>query len=286
MNYYSKENRFTKGIPIAVYKNHSYLSEMQAAHTHDFIEITYILQGSCVQKIDETEYAAKEGDLLFITLGQVHSFRVSENSKMRYINVLIDPSLINRSIINSESSFETRLLTTFEDILKINAENRFLSFRGDERVKIENILNEMVFEYQRSPLQNDSVLIGYLTVLFAYMHRKYFRESERESLLSPEIMRYIDEHFTESITLAELSAKYLYSPKYFSKLFKARFGISFTEYIRRKRIDMGKTLLLETDFRVDTVSETVGYANTAHFHRYFKMLCGVTPNEFRKKYRT
>ena len=88
---FSKEKLFTKDIPIAVCKNHSCLSEMQAAHTHDFIEITYVLQGSCVQKIDKVEYVAKEGDLLFITLDQVHSFRVRENSKMRYFNVLIDP---------------------------------------------------------------------------------------------------------------------------------------------------------------------------------------------------
>ena len=283
---FSKEKLFTKDIPIAVCKNHSYLSEMQAAHTHDFIEITYVLQGSCVQKIDKVEYVAKEGDLLFITLDQVHSFRVRENSKMRYFNVLIDPSLINRSIISSESSFETRLLTTFEDILKINTVNRFLSFDGDERVKVENILNEMVLEYQSPVQQNDSVLVGYLMVLFAYMHRKYFHESEKKPLLSPKIIQYIDEHFTENLTLTEVSQKGLYSPKYFSRLFKARFGISLTEYIRRKRIDMGKSLLLETEFRVDTVSEMVGYSNTAHFHRYFKKLCGVTPNEYRKKYRS
>ena len=283
MNIYKKDELFKRKTPIAIYKNSSFLSENEKMHTHDFIEIIYILSGSSSQKIDNNTYKATGGDLLFIQLNQVHSFAVEENTKMHYYNILIDPNLINKSILGSNSFFETMLLTTFEDIIKIDVSNQFISFHGNEKIKIENILSEMYYEYEKAPSKNDSVLMGYLMVLFAYIFRKLFPNADDNSTISSDIINYIDNNFTQNITLQDLSHLSLYSPKYFSKLFKKSYGISITDYIQRKRIDMSKSLLLESNFTIDAISEMVGYPNTAHFHKYFKKICGVTPNEYRKK---
>lgn len=284
MNIYKKDDLFKRKIPIAIYKNKSHISESEALHTHDFIEISYILSGSSTQKIDNRIYETKDGDLLFMTIGQQHSYTVNENSRMKYYNILIDPDLINKSIISSNSILETMLLSTFEDIIKVNVSSRCISFSGNEKIKLENILDEMYYEYEEAPNKNDSVLMGYLMVLFAYIFRKISPDTVNNSTIPPNIINYIDKHFTENITLRQLSDLSLYSPKYFSKLFKNCYGISITEYIQRKRIDMGKQLLSESNYRIDAVSEKVGYSNVAHFHKYFKKLCGVTPNEYRQQH--
>jgi len=284
MNIYKKDDLFKRKIPIAIYKNKSHISESEALHTHDFIEISYILSGSSTQKIDNRIYETKDGDLLFMTIGQQHSYTVNENSRMKYYNILIDPDLINKSIISSNSILETMLLSTFEDIIKVNVSSRCISFSGNEKIKLENILDEMYYEYEEAPNKNDSVLMGYLMVLFAYIFRKISPDTVNNSTIPPNIINYIDKHFTENITLRQLSDLSLYSPKYFSKLFKNCYGISITEYIQRKRIDMGKQLLSESNYRIDAISEKVGYSNVAHFHKYFKKLCGVTPNEYRQQH--
>jgi len=219
-----------------------------------------------------------------MTIGQQHSYTVNENSRMKYYNILIDPDLINKSIISSNSILETMLLSTFEDIIKVNVSSRCISFSGNEKIKLENILDEMYYEYEEAPNKNDSVLMGYLMVLFAYIFRKISPDTVNNSTIPPNIINYIDKHFTENITLRQLSDLSLYSPKYFSKLFKNCYGISITEYIQRKRIDMGKQLLSESNYRIDAISEKVGYSNVAHFHKYFKKLCGVTPNEYRQQH--
>lgn len=284
MNIYKKDDLFKRKIPIAIYKNKSHISESEALHTHDFIEISYILSGSSTQKIDNRIYETKDGDLLFMTIGQQHTYTVNENSRMKYYNILIDPDLINKSIISSNSILETMLLSTFEDIIKVNVSSRCISFSGNEKIKLENILDEMYYEYEEAPNKNDSVLMGYLMVLFAYIFRKISPDTVNNSTIPPNIINYIDNHFTENITLRQLSDLSLYSPKYFSKLFKNCYGISITEYIQRKRIDMGKQLLSESNYRIDAISEEVGYSNVAHFHKYFKKLCGVTPNEYRQQH--
>jgi len=62
MNIYKKDDLFKRKIPIAIYKNKSHISESEALHTHDFIEISYILSGSSTQKIDNRIYETKDGD--------------------------------------------------------------------------------------------------------------------------------------------------------------------------------------------------------------------------------
>ena len=57
---------------------------------------------------------------------------------------------------------------------------------------------------------------------------------------------------------------------------------SVVEYIHEVRIRKAKELLIQTEKTVQEISGSVGFANIQHFHRLFKRLTGVTPNEYRK----
>lgn len=78
-------------------------------HTHDFIEIVYISEGSGNHMINDIIYPVKRGDLLFMNFKDVHSY--STETGMKYINCLINPEFLSEELINSENAMDILTLT-------------------------------------------------------------------------------------------------------------------------------------------------------------------------------
>ena len=61
-------------------------------HSHEFVEMEYIVSGECVQIIDGKEYIVKKGDLLIFDIGDSHSYYV--NTKMEHFNCILFPMFL------------------------------------------------------------------------------------------------------------------------------------------------------------------------------------------------
>ena len=140
----------------------------------------------------------------------------------------------------------------------------------------------MYREYQSSDSGRATVLKSYLSILLAYIFRKMLPGGDRADAAPSEMLRYIETHFNENLTLSALAKKCFYSPKYFSRVFKERYGITVSEYIQKKRMEKGRELLEDTDCTVEEISSMVGYCDATHFYKYFKRFYGITPKEHRK----
>ena len=140
----------------------------------------------------------------------------------------------------------------------------------------------MYREYQSSDSGRATVLKSYLSILLAYIFRKMLPGGDRADAAPSEMLRYIETHFNENLSLSSLAKKCFYSPKYFSRVFKERYGITVSEYIQKKRMEKGRELLENTDRTVEEISSMVGYCDATHFYKYFKRFYGITPKEYRK----
>lgn len=101
---------------------------------------------------------------------------------------------------------------------------------------------------------------------------------------SDEILQYIEEHYTEDLSLTGISALYGFSPNYFSSLFKKKTGCNFVQYLTRLRISKSKRLLLQTHMTIQEISAATGYYSASFFIRSFKKAEGMTPLDYRKEY--
>ncbi len=100
--------------------------------------------------------------------------------------------------------------------------------------------------------------------------------------LIEEAVSYIHEHYDQSITLGDISGRVYVSSYYFTKLFKAKTGKTFVEYLTDYRIRMAKKLLKENlDYRIQDVCEKVGYSDKKYFSKCFKKITGMTPASYR-----
>ena len=97
-----------------------------------------------------------------------------------------------------------------------------------------------------------------------------------------DIMKYIQTHYTE-VTLDELSEAFALSKPYLSKYIKDKSGMTFQDAVKSARLKKARRLLKETNHKIESVAETVGYESVEHFNRLFKKEYGITPNQFRSQ---
>lgn len=111
----------------------------------------------------------------------------------------------------------------------------------------------------------------------------YIRLNEVQNLPGTEIMKFIDENFSDSsICVSMLGDQFNISPSYLSKLFKDQTGTSVLDYLCKTRIQNSKLLLKESDLGISTIANKVGFLSSSVFIRSFKKYEGITPGAFRE----
>lgn len=106
----------------------------------------------------------------------------------------------------------------------------------------------------------------------------------REERVISSIMRYMQEHLSEEISLSVLADEFHLNPQYISQLFKNEIGVGFLAYLTNIRIEKAKKLLLSTALSVTEISSYVGYGDYRVFTKVFKKTEGVTPSQFRREF--
>lgn len=97
--------------------------------------------------------------------------------------------------------------------------------------------------------------------------------------------RYIDENYSESITLDKLAEIAHVNKYYLSHSFKNEYKVSPIDYLMKRRITEAKALLTSTDFSLTQIAEQIGFGSLAYFSKCFRKIEGTSPNEYRKSAR-
>ena len=110
-------------------------------------------------------------------------------------------------------------------------------------------------------------------------------KSADDSLRLDLSMSYIHSHIREELSITKLAAMEFLGVSRYRELFKEIMGCSPTDYILRLRIMKAKDLLTQPNIGIAEVAERVGYRDRLYFQRVFKKCVGVTPGEYRDRYR-
>lgn len=122
-----------------------------------------------------------------------------------------------------------------------------------------------------------------MQLLSYYMHECTFeplRIINDERILT--IVRYINDHIHEDISLADLAKLVHFNPNYFVKYFKRITGKPPMEFMLNSRIARAKVLLQNGDAQVKDIALSVGFNNPDHFSRIFKQRTGYSPTQYRR----
>ncbi len=108
---------------------------------------------------------------------------------------------------------------------------------------------------------------------------------ENISHLTVKKMQGLIKEYYRSITLEEIGSKLNVTPEYLGTLFHKEVGVSFSNYMKKYRINKAKELLCGTEMKLYQIAEEVGYTDSKYFSKVFKEITGQLPTEYRKLYK-
>lgn len=249
-------------------------------HTHDFLEIVYVFSGQGKQYVDGKVYDAQVGSMLFINCNETHYFQT--DSYMSFMEVFIKSELMSQECVSIENAFSMMLLSSIHSLdIESVFPTPFTNFSGENRMRIQATLLEMLQEYSLHRYGSQEILKNYLNIIFICIQMHILPDNFHFKEMPNAILAYINDHFTEKLSLSDLANKCFYSPKYFSYVFKKTYNVTLSSYIKNKRLEEGLKLLSTTDMSIDKISSLIGWTNSTVFYEFFRKKYGMTPAEFR-----
>lgn len=138
-------------------------------------------------------------------------------------------------------------------------------------------------DYIRDMRINESLSMLLTLLMQESWNPENFAVSKKRMELA-EVKRYLDEHYTEKITLDDLEARFFINKYYLLKIFKENYGTTISSYLISKRITRAKQLLRFTQMTIEEVGCAVGMDGAGYFSRMFKKAEGISPKEYRKQW--
>lgn len=101
---------------------------------------------------------------------------------------------------------------------------------------------------------------------------------------SEQVMQWLEEHYTEEISLDDVAEALHLSKFYVSRIFRLETGSSITDYLAVRRIKKACRLLQTTTLSIERIGFEVGLSNPSYFIRLFKKIVGKTPLKYRNQF--
>jgi AraC-like DNA-binding protein len=263
-------------------------------HSHQEYEIYFFHSGDCKYLINNRIYELQPGDIILLDGMTLHKANPGTDSTytrsmLHFSPIWLQESLIGLGIPNLLDPFKKLnncLLRTGYD-----ESGQFV----DGRIKeIANSLASIDEEMQRTGRKNElleaevkleliQLLIGIYKMSQKELSQVSSIKTEKEQHAEA-IASWINEHYSEKISLDRLASELSLSKYYASHVFKEVTGFTVMEFVMGCRLNQVKYLLeMEPDQTLTEVSRATGFESVAHFSRFFKEKVGVTPSQYRKK---
>lgn len=267
------------------------VKELNFMHTHDFVEICYVLSGSGFHQLNGVENPVGKGDLFIINYDVAHKFYSTgtENPVVTY-NIMFKPGFIDHVLLNFNDFNSLTMSYLFQNIFNEDTFRKDLSLSADEQNSIESVIHSMYAEYN---LQQDGymeIIRAYVVELLIKIMRCFNRRASQDKTtksharIIEQIMTYLNEHHAANYSLQDLAVKSFFSKNYICRIFKESTGTTISEYIQSLRVNEACTLLKTSDMKITRIALAVGFSDYKSFNVVFKKVVGMLPRAYRSQF--
>ena len=254
MQSYYESDRDSMRLPLTWYDR--VISCMP--HFHAGIELVFVLEGDFVATINGQSMTVKAGEMLVNNCYSVHAY----TAKDCYAIITVIP------------------LSVVPSIQKRITSNRFRSniIAEDERGSLEFYMRALADNPKNDILQKgvSYALLGYLT---GNIPLDPVASSDQANVIC-RILNYLNDNFSQRLTVEQVAAEFGYSRSRFSHLFKSTIGYSLPQYLNMLRCRSVSEALLTTDTPVVDLAVSAGFNNAHTFYSAFKAYYRMTPREY------
>ena len=175
--------------------------------------------------------------------------------------------------------------------------NEALHLSPKEERQIESIVENIEVEYQNNQdAFSKEIIISQLDALLKYANRFYERQFLNRKEISSSLLEQFNQYLTGYIeseqllekgipSIEQIADKLLVSQRYLSDTLKKETGKTTTEHLHLHLIDEAKNILLQPNKSISEVAYELGFEYPPYFSRLFKKKEGISPTEYREKYK-
>lgn len=247
-------------------------------HTHQSeVELYFVSYGEGTYTVDSRTYNIKPGDMVICNAGVLHGDNFFQNRSVNsyccaYKNVLFEdlpPNHLLAPGIDAVISLKQNDIANIDSLMKIIYD---FSQEGEPMYETCNHLALSVLSYIKLQLKQ-------------ILQKKSKHQNRRsKEILAEQIKKYLQLHFTESITLKSLGDEFHLNPYYISHVFKTATNYSPIQYVMNLRLGEAQTLLMDTYMPISEISDKLGYGDPCHFNAMFTKYIGISPGKYRRSF--
>lgn len=253
-------------------------------HEHDFLELTYVLNGQATHILDGVPSVLAKGDYFIVDYHKSHSYRQIGDEPFTVINCLFVPRFIDETLQGSHELGEVvnSYMIKFDFCRLKDHPTKFIYH--DEDGHIGRLFKLLYEEHTEKPMGYLETMRCYLIAIIIHIMRQIQAPdyTEGESEMIRYTMDYVQKNFMDKLSLGEITQKFNYSLAHISHTFKKETGMTFQDYVQQVRIRESCRLLINTDKKVSEIALLVGYSNIQFFNEVFRRQTGMSPREFRR----
>lgn len=243
-------------------------------HAHGEHEIFMFMEGDSKYVVEDKNYDLSPGDIIIIRKHEMHRIYHNSNKKYRRLVLMVFPEFFSEF---NCAEYENVFLSNDSGLgNKINAETVHSSGLYDAFLRLKKYSTDFTQLY--TPIA-DSIMIE---ILHLINHISMFEKAESSNKVIKGVIHYINNHFTEKITLDALCEKFYVSKYYLCHIFKESTGLTVHEYVKQKRLTLAKDFVREGK----TLTEAAllsGFSDYSSFYRAYMKKNKQNPKSESKK---
>ena len=239
-------------------------------HMHPYYHMIHIVRGKLRFVINEKTYILEPGNCILIPRDTDHAYFNDEKEAVEYLEIKF--SLLKASY-NSQ-------------IIRRNIQITHNELAG-------NLFKQILKEYSHFDNRADDAAESYLLALLnllgeseRYQTKQDFRylSASDYSELSQNIIKYLEEHYHEELSLDSLAKAMDHNKSYLCVAFKKDTQLTILDCLNTIRIRRAAELIVYSEYNLTQVAEACGFASVSHFNRVFLKYVGITPGQCRRAY--
>lgn len=267
----------TPSFPVAIYNNKfdKQYTLLAPLHYHNEFELLVATKGTLNVQIEEATYILSQGEGLFINSGLLHIINSNDDVDHGFIAVVFDFTMI---CTEHDSAFNKYIRPLINGTIKVPI---LLS------KEICSLIYDIGSAYEASSfgfelyIKHSLIQIFHLLVKDSKITTLPIQNTK--SILIKNILDYIENNYSEPISLQDMADYAHISKEYLCRIFNVMSDTSPVEYLNRYRIRQSTSLLIHTSRSISDISLSCGFNNSSYFNKIFLRHMGCTPSEYRKK---
>lgn len=240
-----------------------------------------VKSGSAIIELSEGSYTLRKDDIYFVAPNVKYSFANFSGAEIDVITLNFAnptavtqdyvPQTIIRALLNGNC-------TPFAKLSPLDSAYPEML----ERMKNIKVAETEKFDFFQLKVYSDMYRLFFELFANKYVKILDVENKSKKYRALVRVTNYIDEHYTEGVSLDEVAGKTGISRYYVSHLFKELMDTTFVGYVNELRLNRAAMLLVTTDMPIIEIASVSGFNNLSNFNRAFKMHFGKTPSAYRK----